>query len=208
MSASKPVAAVTRAGIERVSSGSSSATLASRCGLKMTVLRPVAASVTTPERPTSLPVPAVVGMVTMGGTFGPMKLPAVDRVVVVDERPLVRDLERDELARVERRAAADRDDALRAVRPVRGDAVEHVLFDRVRVDLVEDRRRDAGRLEQAADALGDPHLARPRRRTRRGRASAPEALDVVADGRHRAGAEHDRRRERPGHERFAHGGEA
>ena len=39
----------------------------------MTVLRPVAASVTTPERPTSLPVPAVVGMVTIGGTFGPMK---------------------------------------------------------------------------------------------------------------------------------------
>ena len=70
MSASKPVAAVTRGGIERVSSGSRMATFASRCGLKMTVLRPVAASVTTPERPTSLPVPAVVGIVTIGGTLG------------------------------------------------------------------------------------------------------------------------------------------
>ena len=34
--------------------------MASKYGLKMTVFRPLASSVTTPERPTSLPVPAVV----------------------------------------------------------------------------------------------------------------------------------------------------
>ena len=68
-----PVAAVTRGGIDVVSSGSRIATLASRYGLKMTVFRWLASSVTTPERPTSLPVPAVVGIATSGGTFGPMK---------------------------------------------------------------------------------------------------------------------------------------
>ena len=132
--------------------------MARRCGLKMTVLRPVAASVTTPERPTSLPVPAVVGMVTMGGTFGPMKRSPPRRVVVVDERPVVGDLERDELARVERRAAADRDDAAARVRLVGGDAVDDVLLDGVRVDAGEDGGRDAALLEQRAHALGDAHL--------------------------------------------------
>ena len=73
----------------------------------MTVLRPVASSVTTPERPTSLPVPAVVGTLMIGGTFEVMYAIAAGRVVVVGERAIVRDLERDELADVERRAAAD-----------------------------------------------------------------------------------------------------
>ena len=69
VSASNPVAAVTRGGIDTVSSGSRIAALAIKYGLKMTVLRPVASSVRTPDRPTSLPVPAVVGTLMMGGTF-------------------------------------------------------------------------------------------------------------------------------------------
>ena len=175
--------------------------MASRCGLKMTVLRPVAASVTTPERPTSLPVPAVVGMVTMGGTLAPMKSTAAGRVVVVDERALVRDLERDELARVERRAAADGDDAARAVRAVRGDAVEHVLLDGVRVDLVEDGRRDAARLEQRrARARRSRPSTTPASHTTSARV-APRRLTCSATVRHGAGAEDDGRRKGPGHER-------
>ena len=43
------------------------AALGSRNGLKMTVLRPVSSSVATPERLTSEPVPAVVGIAMSGG---------------------------------------------------------------------------------------------------------------------------------------------
>jgi hypothetical protein len=65
--ASIPVAAVSRGGRSTVSSGSQIATRGMRNGLKMTVLRPVSGSVATPERPTSDPVPAVVGIATSGG---------------------------------------------------------------------------------------------------------------------------------------------
>ena len=60
-----PVAAVMNGGSPTVSSGSRMAAFASRCGLKITTLVP--SIISTVERPTSLPVPAVVGTARNGG---------------------------------------------------------------------------------------------------------------------------------------------
>ena len=69
--ASTPVAAVMPAGRSRVSSGSASTASASRWGEKMIFFTWVASSEITALRPTSLPVPAVVGSATRWGT-GPI----------------------------------------------------------------------------------------------------------------------------------------
>ncbi len=71
VSASMPVAAVIDAGSSMVSSGSASTASASRWGEKMMRLTWVTSSEITALRPTSLPVPAVVGMATKCGT-GPI----------------------------------------------------------------------------------------------------------------------------------------
>ena len=60
-----PVAAVSQAGMPSVSSGSQMAALGIRCGLMKPSLRP-SSSVISAARPTSLPVPAVVGIATTG----------------------------------------------------------------------------------------------------------------------------------------------
>ena len=62
-------------GIETVSWGSRIATLGMRCGAKMTVLRYVERTVSTADRPTSLPVPAVVGRAITGGRPCGMNFP-------------------------------------------------------------------------------------------------------------------------------------
>jgi len=72
---------------------------------------------------------------------------APDGVVVLVERAVVVDAERDELAGVERRAAAEGDDEIGAVRLVRREAVDDVLLHGVLVDLVEDGYRETGGLE-------------------------------------------------------------
>ena len=64
VSASMPVAAVTAAGRPKVSSGSANTTLAKILGLNTTRFRCVSFSLTTLERPTSDPVPEVVGSAT------------------------------------------------------------------------------------------------------------------------------------------------
>jgi hypothetical protein len=61
-------AAVIFGGMDTVSSGSRIATFGINLGEKITVLRFVASNVTTPLRPTSVPVPAVVGTAIIGGT--------------------------------------------------------------------------------------------------------------------------------------------
>ena len=66
--ASIPVPAVRRGGKLMVNSGSISASLGIRCGLPIASLRPESMMMT-PPRLTSLPVPAVVGMATIGATF-------------------------------------------------------------------------------------------------------------------------------------------
>ncbi|MNX36296.1 hypothetical protein D3C86_665780 [compost metagenome] len=69
--ASMPVAAVRPAGKPSVSSGSQMATLGMTWGDKMPTLRPSSRMMIAP-RPTSLPVPAVVGMATMGSVAAVM----------------------------------------------------------------------------------------------------------------------------------------
>jgi hypothetical protein len=64
VSASIPVAAVTAGGRPTVSAGSAKTARARSLGEKMIFLMWVVSSDTTEERPTSLPVPAVVGMAT------------------------------------------------------------------------------------------------------------------------------------------------
>jgi hypothetical protein len=59
-----PVAAVTLGGRSSVSSGSANTALASSTGLKMIFFTWVVSSEITEERPTSLPVPLVVGSAT------------------------------------------------------------------------------------------------------------------------------------------------
>ncbi len=71
VSASTPVAAVIDAGRSTVSSGSANTACASRCGENTIRLMWVTSSEITALRPTSLPVPAVVGTATRWGT-GPM----------------------------------------------------------------------------------------------------------------------------------------
>ena len=66
-SASRPVAAVRNGGRPSVSSGSQIARFGMRCGLMKPSLRP-SSSVTSAARPTSVPVPAVVGMAITGAT--------------------------------------------------------------------------------------------------------------------------------------------
>ena len=66
VSASAPVAAVSLGGRPTVSSGSRMASLASSAGWKKTALWP--STTMTELRPTSLPVPAVVGTVTQGAS--------------------------------------------------------------------------------------------------------------------------------------------
>src|SRR5512134_1768552 len=68
VSASMPVAAVTGAGSASVSSGSANTALASSFGLNTERLTCVSSSPTTAERPTSLPVPEVVGSATKCGS--------------------------------------------------------------------------------------------------------------------------------------------
>ncbi len=72
-----PVAAVIAGGRSRVSSGSANTARASSLGEKMIRFTCVTSSETTAERPTSDPVPAVVGSATnqgmgsvIGRTFG------------------------------------------------------------------------------------------------------------------------------------------
>ena len=66
-SASSPVAAVSAGGRPSVSSGSQIARFGIRCGLMNPSFRP-SASVSSAARPTSAPVPAVVGIAITGAT--------------------------------------------------------------------------------------------------------------------------------------------
>ena len=155
--------------------------LASRCGEKITVLRRCRAGVTTPERPTSLPVPAVVGMVMIGGRSAGCGARRRSRRRSCDERLGRGRASSDELADVQRRAAADGDHAVGAgARGKPRHAGVDVLLGRVAVDAVEDRRPRCRPLERAPARL----RRRGRRRRRRvgddQRARAAEAPDLVA----------------------------
>src|SRR5690349_3425031 len=68
VSASKPVAAVIIGGMLTVRCGSKIAQLGIMLGAKKIVFLPVSGKVATALRPTSLPVPAVVGSAIIGGS--------------------------------------------------------------------------------------------------------------------------------------------
>ena len=75
----------------------------------------VASSVITPARPTSLPVPAVVGMAMIGAMrVGARPLPPVADILEIPERAGLAGHERDHLAAVQRTAAAQRHHAVMA----------------------------------------------------------------------------------------------
>ena len=81
--------------------------------------------------------------------------PPVADVLEVPERPGLAVLEGDQLACVERRAAAERDDAVVPAVAERRDSGLDVGRDRVRRNAGEYRRRDAGRLQHAEGLPGD-----------------------------------------------------
>ena len=110
-----PVPAVMSGGMPTVSSGSQMVTVGIICGWKMIFLVCVFSSVTTAARPTSEPVPAVVGSATIGAMrFGVGARPPVADVLEVPQRSRLPRHEGDELADIERRAAAEGDDAVMA----------------------------------------------------------------------------------------------
>jgi hypothetical protein len=82
-------------------------------GWKITFLVCVVSSVMTPARPTSEPVPAVVGTATIGrDALGVGAGPPVADILEIPHRARLAGHEGDDLARIERRAAAEGDDAV------------------------------------------------------------------------------------------------
>ena len=109
-------AAVILGGMPTVSSGSQIAIFGSMAGWKMIFLVWVASSVMTPARPTSEPVPGSGGhRDDRRDAVGIRARPPVADVLEVPDRPGLPGHERDQLADIERRAAAERDDAVMAV---------------------------------------------------------------------------------------------
>ena len=110
-----PVPAVMNGGMPTVSSGSQITTFGIIFGWKMIFLVCVVSSVMTPARPTSEPVPAVVGTATIGAM--PSRVgarPPVADILEIPDRPRLSGHEGDELAGVEPAAAAEGDDAVMA----------------------------------------------------------------------------------------------
>ena len=160
VSASKPVAAVTAGGRPKVSSGSARTSGARSFGSKMIFLACVLSSETT-ERAADLAARAG------GGRHGDHERDRlVDRprvglaVLVVEELARVVDHQRDRLAHVERRAAAEDDDAVGAVLVERGDAAFDLALGRIAEDAGVDRRDQAGRDSAAVRSV----IMRQRRR--------------------------------------------
>ena len=89
----------------------------------MTFLVCVASSVMTPARPTSEPVPAVVGTATIGAILsGIGARPPVADILEIPDRARLPGHEGDDLAGIEARAAAEGDDAVMAAGAEHGDA--------------------------------------------------------------------------------------
>ena len=190
-----------------MSSGSSSATRASRCGLKIDRLPPGGGQGHDAGATDLAAGAGGGGNGHDGRNVGADEAVAAGRVVVVDERTRVGDLERDELPGVERRASADGDDGLGAVGQEGHHAVGHVLLHGVGIDVGEDCRGDAAFLEQRAHPLGDAHPGHPGVAHHQ-RASGADALHVLGHAAHRAGPEDDGRGKSPGDDGAAHGRKA
>ena len=137
-----PVPAVMKVGMPTVSSGSQMTTFGIIFGWKITFFVCVFSSVTTPARPTSEPVPAVVGTATIGAISSRVGArPPVAYVLEVKDRPRLAGHERYELAGIESAAATEGDDAVMPAGIEDGNAVGEVGFDGIRPDI----RENAGR---------------------------------------------------------------
>ena len=126
----------------------------------------VASCVITPARPTSEPVPAVVGTATTGAM--PVRIgarPPVADILEIPHRPGLAGHEGDDLADIERGAAAEGDDAVMPAGAQGLEAGVDVGLDRVRLDVgehrgfeprvVEDRERLRGHRLRREERIGD-----------------------------------------------------
>ncbi len=167
-----PVAAVTSGGRSSVSSGSANTAFASSAGEKITRFRCVSSSEITLERPTSEPVPAVVGRATKCGSAccTGARRRCVPRVV--EHVALVHGHHGHRLGDVERGAAAEADDRVGAVGPERRRAGHHLRRRRVAEHAVEHRARRGRRRAGARNSASTGSRASARSVTTSGRASA------------------------------------
>ena len=179
--ASTPVAAVTIGGTETVSAGSMIAMSASISTLSVAILFIVAGSVISARVPTSLPVPAVVGICASATAARRRAVRAGD----VGQPHVARDEHGDELGEVHRAAAAEADDRVGLGRLGGGDRGLEVRQVGLGLHLAEERGvRQAEDVEAGGvDLVGDDEGAAGAGRVEPG----GERLDL-------AGAEADDRR--------------
>ena len=134
----------------------------------------------TPARPTSEPVPAVVGTATTGAILSAIGArPPIADILEVPERAGLPGHEGDDLAGIEPRAAAEGDDAVMLAGAEDGDAGLDIGVDRVRLHVGEHRHRHACLLENADGRSVIAILARPASVTSSGR-SMPAARQASA----------------------------
>ena len=146
-----PVPAVMNRGIPTVSAGSQIVTAGISLGWKMIFFLCVAELVRTPARPTSDPVPAVVGTAMIGAILDGIGagIPVVDILQIPDAEVLaLMRHQRDHLAKVQPRAAAKGNHPVMAARQIDGDAVGHVLLVRVRVHFGKHRAAKTSGLQE------------------------------------------------------------
>jgi hypothetical protein len=186
-----PVPAVIIFGMPTVSSGSQIDDGRQHLGWKMIFFTCVSELVSTLARPTSEPVPAVVGTATMGcDAVGIGAGPPVADILEIPDRPGLAGHEGDHLAQIEAGAAAKRDHAVMAAVAKTLTPGFEVDLVRVRVDLGEHRAAEAGVLHQVERALVISIDARPRSVTSSGRVM-PGGGAGLADLGDAAGAETD-----------------
>ena len=154
-----PVPAVMCGGMPTVSSGSQIVTFGSIGGWKMIFLVWVFSLVTTAARPTSEPVPAVVGTATIGAMHACVGArPPVADVLEVEHRARLALHEGDQLAGIERRAAAERHHAVMAAGLEGRDAGREIGLDRIGLHVGEQLRRHAGGGERLHRLRGHRHF--------------------------------------------------
>ena len=110
----------------------------------------------TPARPTSEPVPAVVGTATTGAILSAIGArPPVADILEIPERPGLPGHEGDDLAGVEARAAAEGDDPVMIAGAEGGDAGLDVGLDRVGLYVGEHATGSPASFEQVERLRGD-----------------------------------------------------
>ena len=136
-------------GMPTVSSGSQITTFGIIIGWKIIFLVCVASSVMTPARPTSEPVPAVVGTATIGaipsGSARVHQSPTSSKSHIGRVCPAMKAMT---LPTSSARAAAEGDDAVMAAARNDRDAGLDIGLDRVGLHVGEDATREPGLLQQ------------------------------------------------------------